>query len=210
VFVSAGAGTGKTAVLVERFVRAVCDRGLDVDSILVITYTRRAAGELRRAFALRSASAAGRTSRASSTAPGSRRSTASACGCSRRIHSRPASTRASASSTTRRGPFCGARRFRSALDDFYSRRRTPTACAARDYGADGLRRMLTGVYETLRSAGRDLSLDIGSRMSWPAASTSCARRRAASQNEAASTDKPADIGDAAARAPRSRPRVPTA
>src|SRR5207244_11640934 len=35
VFVSAGAGTGKTAVLVERFVRAVCDRGLDVDSILV-------------------------------------------------------------------------------------------------------------------------------------------------------------------------------
>ena len=47
VFVSAGAGTGKTAVLVERFARAVCDRGLDVDSILVITYTRRAAGELR-------------------------------------------------------------------------------------------------------------------------------------------------------------------
>src|SRR3954453_6066962 len=47
VFVSAGAGTGKTAVLVERFVRAVCDRGLDVDSILVITYTRRASAELR-------------------------------------------------------------------------------------------------------------------------------------------------------------------
>ena len=47
VFVSAGAGTGKTSVLVERFVRAVCDDGLDVDSILVITYTRKAAGELR-------------------------------------------------------------------------------------------------------------------------------------------------------------------
>ena len=40
-------GTGKTTVLVERFVRAVCDDGLDVDSILVITYTRKAAGELR-------------------------------------------------------------------------------------------------------------------------------------------------------------------
>ena len=37
VFLSAGAGTGKTAVLVERFVRAVCDRGIDVGSILVIT-----------------------------------------------------------------------------------------------------------------------------------------------------------------------------
>jgi len=47
VFVSAGAGTGKTAVLVERFVRAVCDEGLDVESLLVITYTKRAAGELR-------------------------------------------------------------------------------------------------------------------------------------------------------------------
>src|ERR1700692_4017408 len=47
VFVSAGAGTGKTRVLVERFVRAVCDEGLDVQSVLVITYTRKAAGELR-------------------------------------------------------------------------------------------------------------------------------------------------------------------
>src|SRR5256885_14015013 len=47
VFVSAGAGTGKTLVLVERFANAVCDDGLDVGSILVITYTERAAGELR-------------------------------------------------------------------------------------------------------------------------------------------------------------------
>ena len=47
VFVSAGAGTGKTPVLVERFVRAVCEQGLDVESLLVITYTRKAAGELR-------------------------------------------------------------------------------------------------------------------------------------------------------------------
>src|SRR5947207_3965297 len=47
VFVSAGAGTGKTSVLVERFVRAVCDDGLDVESVLVITYTRKAAAELR-------------------------------------------------------------------------------------------------------------------------------------------------------------------
>ena len=47
VFVSAGAGTGKTAVLVERFVARGLRRGLDVDSILVITYTKQAAGELR-------------------------------------------------------------------------------------------------------------------------------------------------------------------
>ena len=47
VFVSAGAGTGKTMVLVERFVTAVCEDGVDVESVLVITYTRKAAGELR-------------------------------------------------------------------------------------------------------------------------------------------------------------------
>ena len=47
VFVSAGAGTGKTTVLVERFVEAVCVHGLDVESLLVITYTERAAGELK-------------------------------------------------------------------------------------------------------------------------------------------------------------------
>jgi ATP-dependent helicase/nuclease subunit A len=47
VFLSAGAGTGKTSVLVERFAAAVCDEGLDVESILVITYTKRAAAELK-------------------------------------------------------------------------------------------------------------------------------------------------------------------
>src|SRR5438093_12334631 len=47
VFVSAGAGTGKTKVLVERFARSVCDEGLDVESVLVITYTEKAAGEVR-------------------------------------------------------------------------------------------------------------------------------------------------------------------
>src|SRR5207253_66594 len=47
VFVSAGAGTGKTTVLVERFVRAICERGRSIDEVLVITYTERAAGELR-------------------------------------------------------------------------------------------------------------------------------------------------------------------
>ena len=44
--IQAGAGTGKTTVLVERFARSVIDDGLDVDSLLVITYTARAAGEL--------------------------------------------------------------------------------------------------------------------------------------------------------------------
>src|SRR4029078_8055530 len=41
VFVSAGAGTGKTAVLVERFVRGGCGRGPERESVLVIPHTPR-------------------------------------------------------------------------------------------------------------------------------------------------------------------------
>jgi DNA helicase-2/ATP-dependent DNA helicase PcrA len=47
VRVVAGAGTGKTAVIAERFRRLV-ERGVDADSILVMTFTERAAGEMRR------------------------------------------------------------------------------------------------------------------------------------------------------------------
>ncbi len=46
VLVSAGAGTGKTSVLVERFVRAVIDDDCVVDSILAITFTEKAAAQL--------------------------------------------------------------------------------------------------------------------------------------------------------------------
>ena len=47
LLVRAGAGTGKTAVLVERFVRAVVDDGVAVESILAITFTEKAAAEMR-------------------------------------------------------------------------------------------------------------------------------------------------------------------
>jgi len=47
LFVPANAGSGKTTVLVERFVRAVCEDGVPVDGILAITFTDKAATELR-------------------------------------------------------------------------------------------------------------------------------------------------------------------
>src|SRR5918997_926474 len=45
--VRAGAGTGKTTVLVERFVRAVIEDGAQVEGILAITFTDKAAAELK-------------------------------------------------------------------------------------------------------------------------------------------------------------------
>jgi ATP-dependent helicase/nuclease subunit A len=47
LLVSAAAGSGKTSVLVERFVAAVRDDGIAPGRILAITFTERAAGELR-------------------------------------------------------------------------------------------------------------------------------------------------------------------
>ncbi|MCX7801043.1 MAG: UvrD-helicase domain-containing protein [Fimbriimonadales bacterium] len=45
--VRAAAGSGKTRVLVERFLRLVLEEGLDADSILTITFTKRAAAEMK-------------------------------------------------------------------------------------------------------------------------------------------------------------------
>jgi ATP-dependent helicase/nuclease subunit A len=47
LFLEAGAGTGKTGVMVDRYCRLVCDEGLSPDSILAFTFTDKAAAELR-------------------------------------------------------------------------------------------------------------------------------------------------------------------
>src|SRR5215204_166733 len=47
LLVRAGAGTGKTTVLVERFVQAVTDDGVEVDRVLAITFTEKAAAEMK-------------------------------------------------------------------------------------------------------------------------------------------------------------------
>ena len=47
LLLAANAGSGKTSVLVERFVRMVADDGLAPGRVLAITFTEKAAGELR-------------------------------------------------------------------------------------------------------------------------------------------------------------------
>ena len=48
VLVEAGAGTGKTGVIVDRYCRLTCEQGVSPDAILAFTFTDRAAAELRR------------------------------------------------------------------------------------------------------------------------------------------------------------------
>jgi ATP-dependent exoDNAse (exonuclease V) beta subunit len=163
VFVSAGAGTGKTAVLVERFVRAVCDEGMDVDSILVITYTKRAAGELRariraelrrrgRADLARELDGAwistihGFCNRLLKTYPFE-------AGLDPRFRELDESQAAVLSSEA----------FDETLASFCADRDPDRLQLLTTYGARGLRRMITGIYDTLRSAGRELVLELGER-----------------------------------------------
>ncbi len=49
LLVAAAAGSGKTSVLVERIIRKLLDEknGADIDELLVVTFTRAAAGEMR-------------------------------------------------------------------------------------------------------------------------------------------------------------------
>ena len=175
VFVSAGAGTGKTSVLVERYVRAVCDRGIDVDSILVITYTRKAAGELRTRIraALRER---GRPDLAREL-DGAWISTIHGF-CNRLLRAHPFA--AGLDPRFRELEDAGAavlrgEAFERALEALCAGEEPERLRLLATYRADGLRRMLTGVYETLRSAGRPLMLELGER---PSVDDAIARLRA--------------------------------
>ena len=189
VFVSAGAGTGKTTVIVERFVRAV-ERGVDVGSILVVTFTERAAGELRsriRARLLQS----GRADLAREL-DGAWISTIHGF-CHRLLRAYPSAAGVdprfrvldeSQASVLR------AEAFGVALAEFCSGEHPERVKLLATYGAGGLRRMLGGVAATLRAAGRPLELglqeepDLDKRMAELKAAAEAARAETVGEPEA--------------------------
>jgi ATP-dependent exoDNAse (exonuclease V) beta subunit len=158
VFVSAGAGTGKTTVIVERFCRAVSERGVDVDSMLVITYTERAAGELRgrirkRLLELDRHDLARELDAAwISTIHGF---------CHRLLKAHPFAAGIDPRFRVvddSQGRVLRGEAFRTALEEFCGEDEARLRLLA-SYGGRRLRRMLTGVHETLRSSGLDLRIE---------------------------------------------------
>ncbi len=61
LLVSAAAGSGKTAVLVERILHMIEHKGMSIDRMLIVTFTRAAASELRERLELRLSEAAEKT-----------------------------------------------------------------------------------------------------------------------------------------------------
>jgi ATP-dependent helicase/nuclease subunit A len=161
VFVSAGAGTGKTSVLVQRFVGAVCDEGLDIGSILVITYTNRAAGELR--TRIRAALLERGRADLARELDGAWISTIHGF-CNRLLKAYPLAAGLDPrfrELDDAQGLVLRGEAFQAALAQFCAGNEPERLRLLAIYRASGLRRMLTGVYETLRSAGRDLVLELG-------------------------------------------------
>ena len=136
VFVSAGAGTGKTPVLVERFARAVCDEGSTSTRSSPSPTRKRAAGELRSRIR-RSCVARGRHDLARALDGAWISTIHGFCGrLLRRTRSRPGSTRASASSTRRSRRCCAARPSRPRSTSS-ARSDDPTARLLATYTAPG-------------------------------------------------------------------------
>jgi ATP-dependent helicase/nuclease subunit A len=156
LLLAAGAGSGKTSVLVERFVRAVREDGVAPAKILAITFTERAAGELRervrRRFGELGEREAARDTEAAfvSTFHGF---------CARLLRAHPLAARLDPEFTILDETLADRLRGRawaSALAGFLESERKDAVDLLAAYGADRVRAMVGGTYAELRSQGMRL------------------------------------------------------
>jgi ATP-dependent exoDNAse (exonuclease V) beta subunit len=159
VLLEAGAGTGKTGVMVDRYCRLVCDSGLAPDAILAFTFTEKAAAELRQRI---------RTELARRAERGSERAARALAGiggawittihgfCNRVLAAHPVAAGVDPGFRVLDAPEA-ARAAREAFDDALAEfvaggdpAREETVAA---YDVEGLRALVVGVHEELRSRG---------------------------------------------------------
>ena len=51
ILVNAAAGSGKTAVLVERVIKMITEENVPIDKMLIVTFTKAAAAQMRKRIA---------------------------------------------------------------------------------------------------------------------------------------------------------------
>ena len=169
VFTEAGAGSGKTGVLVERYCDCVVEDGLGPEEILAFTFTERAAGELRQRVRSRLMER-GREARDRGDRDGARRIIAAARAgerawittihafCRRILAAHPIAAGLDprfrvlddAESTRLR-----AQAFEAALERLVEGGSTGTARFAAAFNGPRLRDTIAGIHERLRSQGVD-------------------------------------------------------
>jgi ATP-dependent exoDNAse (exonuclease V) beta subunit len=159
VLLEAGAGTGKTGVMVDRYCRLVCDSGLAPDAVLAFTFTEKAAAELRRRIRAELARRAER---------GSERAAAVLAGiggawittihgfCNRVLAAHPVAAGVDPGFRVLDAPEAG-RAAREAFDDalveFLAEGDAPREETVAAYDVEGLRGTIVGIHDELRSRG---------------------------------------------------------
>jgi ATP-dependent exoDNAse (exonuclease V) beta subunit len=160
LFVTAGAGSGKTRVLVERFVAALVEDGIAVDRLLAITFTEKAAAEMRSRVRARLLEL-GERERAREAEAAAISTIHSFCSSLLRAHALDAGLdpeyavldEAAAGRLVLDA-------FDQALERFLDDARGTAALdLAASYGTDKLRRMVVTVHDRLRSLGRRPELE---------------------------------------------------
>jgi ATP-dependent helicase/nuclease subunit A len=168
VLLEAGAGTGKTGVMVDRYCRLACDSGLSPDAVLAFTFTDKAAAELRQRI---------RTELARRADRGSQRAAAVLAGiggawittihgfCNRVLAAHPVAAGVDPGFRVLDAPEAAraaGEAFDDALVEFISAEGSASGPlrgdAAREetvaaYDVEGLRGMVVGIHEELRSRG---------------------------------------------------------
>ncbi len=154
LLLAAGAGSGKTSVLVERFVRAVREDGIAPGRILAITFTERAAGELRQRVRARMLELGEREAARETEA-------ANVCTfhgfCARLLRTHPVQAGVEPGFEILEEGIATRLRtlaFGDALGGFLAGERQEAVDLVAAYGADPLRAMALGAYAQLRSQGQ--------------------------------------------------------
>jgi ATP-dependent helicase/nuclease subunit A len=159
VLLEAGAGTGKTGVMVDRYCRLVCDSGLSPDSILAFTFTDKAAAELRqriRAELARRAERGSERAAAALAGIGSAWVTTIHGFCNRVLAAHPVAAGVDPDFRVLDAPEA-ARAAREAFDDalveFLAGGDPAREETVATYDLEGLRGMIVAVHDELRSRG---------------------------------------------------------